>query len=130
MHDTWQIYSAADTLLATVKKSSLVQFKTAMDVFLGSSSSSKNADYVMQGDFLDRNLTIFQGAQQAALVCSLSTLPKNQTILPLAVPTRKQILYVCVPLSLSPTQSNPKQTIFLLLFQCLCLHLLLNILAC
>jgi uncharacterized protein YxjI len=51
-----------------VKKSSLVQFKTAMDVFLGSSSSSKNADYVMQGDFLDRNLTIFQGAQQAALV--------------------------------------------------------------
>ncbi|CAK9203559.1 unnamed protein product [Sphagnum jensenii] len=68
MHDTWQIYSAADTLLATVKKSSLVQFKTAMDVFLGSSSSSKNADYVMQGDFLDRNLTIFQGAQQAALV--------------------------------------------------------------
>jgi uncharacterized protein YxjI len=68
MHDTWQIYSAADTVLATVKKSSLVQFKTAMDVFLGSSSSSKNPDYVMQGDFLDRNLTIFQGAQQAALV--------------------------------------------------------------
>jgi hypothetical protein len=89
MHDTWQIYSAADTVLATVKKSSLVQFKTAMDVFLGSSSSSKNPDYVMQGDFLDRNLTIFQGAQQAALVCSLSILPKNQTILPLAVPTRK-----------------------------------------
>jgi hypothetical protein len=126
MHDTWQIYSAADTLLATVKKSSLVQFKTAMDVFLGSSSSSKNADYVMQGDFLDRNLTIFQGAQQAALVCSLSTLHKNQKILPLAGSSRKQILYVCAPLSHSPTKG--KQS--LLLFHCLCPYLLLYILAC
>jgi hypothetical protein len=116
MHDTWQIYSAADTVLATVKKSSLVQFKTAMDVFLGSSSSSKNPDYVMQGDFLDRNLTIFQGAQQAALVCSLSILPKNQTILPLAVPTRKQILYVCVPLSLSPMKSKQSLSCYFSVF--------------
>ncbi len=127
MHDTWQIYSAADTLLATVKKSSLVQFKTAMDVFLASSSSSKNADYVMQGDFLDRNLTIFQGAQQAALVCSLSILPKNQIISSSCCSYQKtNSVCVCASLSLS----YPKQTISLLLFQCLCPHLLLNILAC
>ncbi|KAH9569179.1 hypothetical protein CY35_03G118600 [Sphagnum magellanicum] len=68
LHDTWQIYLATDTLLATVRRASMVQWKTAMDVYLGSSSNSHNPDYVIRGDYFEKNVNIYQGAQQAALV--------------------------------------------------------------
>lgn len=70
MHDTWEILTGdGDHVLATCKKSSLVQFRTAMDVMLASSTTGKhNPDYQVKGDFIDRNITIFRGAEQAALV--------------------------------------------------------------
>lgn len=70
MHDSWQICSGDnDHVIATVKKSSLVQFRTAMDVMLASSpTGSHTPDYQIKGDFFERNLTIFRGAEQAALV--------------------------------------------------------------
>jgi len=70
MHDTWEILAGdGNHVLATVKKSSLVQFKTAMDVNLTSSTTGKHTpDYQVKGDFFDRNITIFRGAEQAALV--------------------------------------------------------------
>ncbi|CAM6027490.1 unnamed protein product [Sphagnum balticum] len=68
LHNTWQIYLATDTLLATVRRASMVQWKTAMDVYLGSSSNSHNPDYVIRGDYFEKNVNIYQGAQQAALV--------------------------------------------------------------
>jgi hypothetical protein len=73
LHDTWQIYLATDTLLATVRRASMVQWKTAMDVYLGSSSNSHNPDYVIRGDYFEKNVNIYQGAQQAALVCLAPT---------------------------------------------------------
>jgi uncharacterized protein YxjI len=70
MHDTWEILAGDnDKVVATCKKSSLVQFKTSMDVMLASSTTGKHTpDYQVKGDFFDRNLTIFKGAEQAALV--------------------------------------------------------------
>lgn len=70
MHDTWEILAGdGDHVVATCKKSSLVQFKTAMDVMLASSTTGKHTpDYQVKGDFFDRNITIFRGAEQAALV--------------------------------------------------------------
>jgi uncharacterized protein YxjI len=70
MHDTWEILAGdSNTVLATCKKSSLVQFRTAMDVMLASSTTGKHTpDYQVKGDFFDRNITIFRGAEQAALV--------------------------------------------------------------
>jgi uncharacterized protein YxjI len=70
MHDTWEILAGdGNHVLATAKKSSLVQFKTAMDVMLTSSTTGKhNPDYQVKGDFFDRNITVFRGAEQAALV--------------------------------------------------------------
>jgi len=70
MHDTWEILAGdGDKVVATCKKSSLVQFKTAMDVMLASSTTGKHTpDYQVKGDFFDRNITIFRGAEQAALV--------------------------------------------------------------
>ena len=73
LHDTWEIYAGeSSTVLATVKKSSLVQFRTSMDCMLANSNTGKrNPDYQIKGDFFDRNLTIFRGAEQAAVVLSL-----------------------------------------------------------
>jgi uncharacterized protein YxjI len=73
LHDTWEIYAGeSNTVLATCKKSSLVQVRTAMDVNLASSTTSKhNPDYQVKGDFFDRNITIFRGVEQAALVRTL-----------------------------------------------------------
>jgi uncharacterized protein YxjI len=79
LHDTWEILGGNDDhVLATCKKSSLVQFKTAMDVMLASSTTGKHTpDYQVKGDFFTRNITIFRGAEQAALVrkTSLPQLP-------------------------------------------------------
>ncbi|CAK9220908.1 unnamed protein product [Sphagnum troendelagicum] len=71
LHDTWQIYLATDTLLATVRRASMVQWKTAMDVYLG--SDSHDPDYVIRGDYFEKNVNIYQGAQQAALVTRQDT---------------------------------------------------------
>lgn len=70
MHDTWEILTGnGDQVIATCKKSSVVQFKTSMDVMLASSTTGKHTpDYQVKGDFFDRNLTVFRGAEQAALV--------------------------------------------------------------
>jgi len=70
LHDTWEILAGdGNHVLATVKKSSLVQFKTALDVNLASSTTGKHTpDYQVKGDFFDRNATVFRGAEQAALV--------------------------------------------------------------
>jgi hypothetical protein len=70
MHDTWQICSGDnENVIATCKKSSLVQVRTSMDVMLASSPTGNHtADYQLKGDFFDRNLTVFRGAEQAALV--------------------------------------------------------------
>jgi len=70
LHDTWEILTGdGNHVLATCKKSSLVQFRTAMDVMLASSTTGKhNPDYQVKGDFFDRNLTVFRGAEPAALV--------------------------------------------------------------
>lgn len=73
LHDTWEILAGdGSTVLATSKKSSLVQFRTALDVMLASSTTGKHTpDYQVKGDFFDRNITIFRGAEQAALVSNI-----------------------------------------------------------
>lgn len=68
LHDTWEIYAGeSSTVLATVKKSSIVQFRTSMDCMLANSNTGKR-NYQIKGDFFDRNVTIFRGAEQAAVL--------------------------------------------------------------
>lgn len=70
MHNSWEILAGdGGNVLATCKKSSLVQVKTAMDVMLASSTSGKNTpDYQVKGDFFNYNIAIYRGTEEAAVV--------------------------------------------------------------
>lgn len=65
MHRRWQVYRADSSdskdLLFTVKKSSLIQFKTELDVFLGANTKEEVPDFKVKGSWLERSCTIYLG---------------------------------------------------------------------
>ncbi|XP_058110536.1 protein LURP-one-related 15-like isoform X2 [Magnolia sinica] len=65
MHRRWQAFrgesSDAKDLLFSVKKSSLLQFKTALDVFLASNTKEEVPDFKIQGSYFERSCTIYNG---------------------------------------------------------------------
>ncbi|XP_008442344.1 protein LURP-one-related 10 [Cucumis melo] len=64
-HRTWYAYRGESTdsedLLFTVKKSSILQFKTQLDVILATNSSGSGCDFKIKGSLLERACTIYLG---------------------------------------------------------------------
>ena len=60
-------FNDADMLL-TVKKSSVVQFKTHLEVFLKGNEDEKSPDFEVKGNFLDREAQVFHKDQLVAEV--------------------------------------------------------------
>ncbi|CAM8897613.1 unnamed protein product [Rhodiola kirilowii] len=64
-HRRWQVYRGDSTsssdLLFSVKKSSLLQFKTELDVFLASNTSESVCDFKIKGSWFERSCTIYAG---------------------------------------------------------------------
>ncbi|KAM7526566.1 hypothetical protein LguiA_016468 [Lonicera macranthoides] len=62
-HRRWKVYkgdsSEEKDLLFSVKKSSILQFKTQLDVFLASNHKEKTCDFKIKGSWLDRSCTIY-----------------------------------------------------------------------
>ncbi|XP_008799837.2 protein LURP-one-related 15-like [Phoenix dactylifera] len=64
-HRRWQVYrgdsSDSKDLLFSVRKSSLIQFKTALDVFLAANTSEQACDFKIKGSYFERSCTIYLG---------------------------------------------------------------------
>jgi len=68
MHNTWEVFrgesSSASDLLFTVKRSTLLQLRTEMDVFLAAGNTAKQkqaCDFKMKGSYFDRNRAFYLG---------------------------------------------------------------------
>ncbi|KAL3531619.1 hypothetical protein ACH5RR_005140 [Cinchona calisaya] len=64
-HRRWKVFrgdsSSDKDLLFSVKKSSLLQFKTKLDVFLASNTKEDVCDFKIEGSWLERSCTIYAG---------------------------------------------------------------------
>ncbi|KAM0941201.1 putative tubby-like protein [Dioscorea sansibarensis] len=65
MHRRWQVFrgdsSDEKDLLFSAKKSSLIQFKTNLDVFLASNTTEHACDFKIKGSYFERACTIYLG---------------------------------------------------------------------
>lgn len=65
MHSRWEVYRGESTnasdLLFTVKKASIFQLKTAIDVFLAGNTSEHVCDFKIRGSYFERSCTVYLG---------------------------------------------------------------------
>ncbi|CAK8542069.1 unnamed protein product [Lathyrus sativus] len=65
MHDGWEAYRGESTnaknLIFTLKRSSLIQFKTKLDVFLASNTKKHVCDFRIKGSWLKRSCKVYAG---------------------------------------------------------------------
>ncbi|ESQ40037.1 hypothetical protein EUTSA_v10014621mg [Eutrema salsugineum] len=75
MHDRWQVYRGGSTeqrdLLYTVKRSSMLQLKTKLDVFLSHNKEEKRCDFRVKGSWLERSCVVYAGDSDAAIVAQM-----------------------------------------------------------
>lgn len=62
-HRRWEVYRGDSTseLLFTVKKASLLQFKTNLDVFLAGNTTESLCDFKIKGSWLERSCVVYLG---------------------------------------------------------------------
>ncbi|XP_012089727.1 protein LURP-one-related 15 [Jatropha curcas] len=64
-HRRWQVFRGDSTdsqdLIFSVKKSSLIQFKTELDVFLAANTREDVPDFKVKGSWFERSCTIYLG---------------------------------------------------------------------
>ncbi|XP_057489556.1 protein LURP-one-related 10-like [Actinidia eriantha] len=64
-HRRWNVFRGESTdakdLLFSVKKSSLIQFKTELDVFFATNTKEDVCDFKVKGSWLERSCTIYLG---------------------------------------------------------------------
>ncbi|KAG0490553.1 hypothetical protein HPP92_007416 [Vanilla planifolia] len=64
MHRRWQVFrgdGSSGELVFSAKKSSLLQFRTELDVFLASNTSETQCDFKVKGSFHERSCLIYLG---------------------------------------------------------------------
>ncbi|CAN6209732.1 unnamed protein product [Urochloa humidicola] len=65
MHHRWEVFrgdsSNASDLLFTVKKSSIIQLKTELDVFLASNTAEQVCDFKIKGSYFERSCAFYLG---------------------------------------------------------------------
>jgi hypothetical protein len=68
-HAVWHMYAGdSEQIVCTVKKSSILQLRPSMNVFLASNTTESMPDFTLKGNFFERNLTIFRGQEAIAQV--------------------------------------------------------------
>ncbi|XP_057435347.1 protein LURP-one-related 10 [Lotus japonicus] len=64
-HDRWQAYRGESTeakdLIFTLKRSSLIQFKTKLDVFLATNTKEDVCDFKVKGSWFERSCVVYAG---------------------------------------------------------------------
>ncbi|XP_028764579.1 protein LURP-one-related 15-like [Neltuma alba] len=64
-HDRWQAFRGESTeekdLIFQLKRSSLIQFKTKLDVFLANNTKEEVCDFKIKGSWLERSCIVYAG---------------------------------------------------------------------
>lgn len=64
-HDRWQAFRGESTeekdLIFQLKRSSLIQFKTKLDVFLAHNTKEDVCDFKVKGSWLERSCIVYAG---------------------------------------------------------------------
>ncbi|RZR83808.1 hypothetical protein BHM03_00010503 [Ensete ventricosum] len=65
LHDRWQVFKGDSSdpkdLLFSVRRSSPLQFKTVLDVFLAANTKEEACDFKMKGSYRKRSCTVYKG---------------------------------------------------------------------
>uniref|UniRef100_A0A0A9G078 Protein LURP-one-related 15 n=1 Tax=Arundo donax TaxID=35708 RepID=A0A0A9G078_ARUDO len=65
MHNRWEVYRGdstnASNLLFSVKKTSIIQLKTEMDVFLAGNTEEQVCDFKIKGSYFERLCAFYLG---------------------------------------------------------------------
>jgi len=65
MHDRWEAYKGESTdakdLVFTLKRSSIMQLKTKLDVFLANNTKEDVCDFKVKGSWFERSCTVYAG---------------------------------------------------------------------
>lgn len=81
LHDRWQVFRGESTeqrdLLYTVKRSSMLQFKTKLDVFLSHNKEENRCDFRVKGSWLERSCVVYAGESDAIVAQVNSLSPKS-----------------------------------------------------
>ncbi|XP_027352864.1 protein LURP-one-related 10-like [Abrus precatorius] len=68
-HDRWQAFRGESTdpkdLIFTLKRSSLIQFKTKLDVFLAHNTTENVCDFKVKGSWMERSCIVYAGESNA-----------------------------------------------------------------
>lgn len=76
MHHRWEVFRGDSTnasdLLFTVKKSSIIQLKTEMDVFLAGNTAEQVCDFKIKGSYFDRSCIFYLGNSNT-MIAQVST---------------------------------------------------------
>ncbi|KAL1191998.1 Protein LURP-one-related 15 [Cardamine amara subsp. amara] len=69
MHSRWQVFRGGSTeqrdLLYTVKKTSMIQFKTKLDVFLSHNEEEERCDFRVKGNWSESSCVVYAGESDA-----------------------------------------------------------------
>ncbi|KAL2330568.1 hypothetical protein Fmac_018149 [Flemingia macrophylla] len=64
-HDRWQAFrgesTEANDLIFSLKRSSLIQFRTKLDVFLANNTSENVCDFKVKGSWMERSCIVYAG---------------------------------------------------------------------
>ncbi|KAK3227447.1 hypothetical protein Dsin_007309 [Dipteronia sinensis] len=64
-HDRWQVFRGESTdskdLIFTAKRSSMIQFKTKLDVFLANNTKEDVCDFKVKGSWFERSCVVYAG---------------------------------------------------------------------
>ena len=97
LHDRWQVFRGGSTeqcdLLYTVKRSSMLQFKTKLDVFLSHNKEEKRCDFRVKGSWLERSCVVYAGESDAIVAqVNISLSPRFMYCLTLNTKNRTKLL--------------------------------------
>lgn len=77
MHNRWEVFRGdrtnASDLLFTAKRSTLLQLKTELDVFLASNSAQEVCDFKLKGSYFDRNCAFYLGNSDTMIAQVMSS---------------------------------------------------------
>ncbi|EOA33449.1 hypothetical protein CARUB_v10020946mg [Capsella rubella] len=69
MHDRWQVFRGGSTapgdLLYTVKRSSMIQLRAKLDVFLAHNKEERKCDFRVKGTWSERSCVVYAGESDA-----------------------------------------------------------------
>ncbi|KAL6574523.1 hypothetical protein OROMI_011808 [Orobanche minor] len=84
-HRRWQVYRGESTnakdLLFSVKKSSLIQLKTKLDVFLASNTRENVCDFRIEGSWFERSCVIYAAGNSNNIIAQMHRIHSAESIL-------------------------------------------------